>query len=38
MCDLSIKRLKEYSENTLMSILQITIKEKWKPVIIVKLA
>ena len=38
MCDVSIKTLKEYSKNTLVSILRVTIKEKRKPVIIVKLA
>ena len=38
MCDVSIKTLKEYSKNTLVSILRLTIKEKRKPIIIVKLA
>ena len=38
MCDISIKTLKEYSGKTFVSILQVTIKEKWKPVTIVKLA
>ena len=38
MCDVSIKTLKEYSKNMLVSILRVTIKEKRKPVIIVKLA
>ena len=34
---MSIKTLKEYSKNTLMSTFRATIKEKRKPVIIVKL-
>ena len=36
-CDVSIKTLKDYSKNTLVSILRVTTKEKRKPVIIVKL-